>query len=283
MTPRKMQVNGTLLGLPIKGQEAVLDGFWRHELDLNTTLLVYVHGMHSNFYRSKLKKELMRHCVGQGYDLLSFNTRGAEGAVAYERFTDCLADIETVLNFGASRGYKRFALIGHSTGCQKITYYQAMRQDKRVCALIDLAPGDDYAIWRRDIGKRADYWLKKAHALVRERKGDTLLPAECLGFTAKRFLSVADPTKLESKIFNYAGPLTHFSRVTAPTLVLFGSEEEYACIPVEKMGDILKNKSSSAHFTFHTIPGADHGFHGQEKQTARYMYTWLKSVCEKRG
>jgi len=275
MAGKKLELAGTMVALPVKNEEIVLDGFWRHEAKLNKTLMIFLHGMHSNFYRSKLKKMLMSRCVEEGCDLLTFNNRGCESGVAYERFKDCLADIDTMLAFGKSKGYRQFILIGHSTGCQKITYYQAVRQDKRIVALINLAPGDDYAIWRREAGSKANYWLKKAHQLVRDRKGDTLLPSICLGFSARRFLSVADPAQLESKIFNYAGSLTHFRKVRCPVLVLFGSEEQYACIPVEEMGAILEKKSRSVRYTYHTITGADHSFHEKEAQTSRVVFRWL--------
>jgi len=236
-----------------------------------------VHGMHSNFYRSHLKKELMAQCVGAGCDLLSFNNSGAEAQVVDERFEDCLGDLDAALAFGRARGYRRFILMGHSTGCQKITWYQARRQAPDVSGLALLAPGDDYAIARRDAGRSFNRWVKRAHQLVAEGRGDTLMPPQCLGFTARRYLSVADPSKTESKIFNYEGRLTHFRRVVCPVLLLFGSAEEYSCLPVESMHAILRKASRSICFEDHIIPGADHGFHGCEAETTRCILAWTNS------
>ncbi|MDD2235682.1 MAG: alpha/beta fold hydrolase [Kiritimatiellae bacterium] len=276
---------GHLVSIPIAkaGKTVWLDGFLRTGAQRAKTLLIFVHGMHSNFYRSHLKKELLSRCVRAGYDLFSFNNRGAEAQVVDERFEDCLGDLDAALAFGRARGYRRFILIGHSTGCQKITWYQARRRDPGVNGLVLLAPGDDYAIAQRDAGRSFNRWVKRAHHLVEEGRGDTLMPPQCLGFSARRYLSVADPARTEAKIFNYEGQLTHFSRVTCPILLLFGSAEEYSCLPVETMHAILRKASRSIRFEDHIIPGADHGFHGCEAETTRRILTWSDSLNRRRG
>jgi len=194
--------------------------------------------------------------------LLSFNNRGADGAVVDERFEDCLADLDAAIHFGQSRGYRRFILLGHSTGCQKIIYHQARRAHPQVAGLVLLAPGDDYAIAQHDAGRGFARYVNQAQRLVNEGRGDTVMPPQCLGFTARRYLSIADPRKTEAKIFNYEGRLSHFRRVTCPMLLLFGSAEEYACLSVETMHDILRRATNSTRFEDTVIPGADHGFHG---------------------
>lgn len=271
-----MSWSGRLTALPVKrgGKTVWLDGFWRTGPRPAKTLLIFVHGMHSNFYRSRLKKELMSRCVRAGYDLFSFNNSGAEAQVLDERFEHCLSDIDAALSFGRARGYRRFILIGHSTGCQKITWYQARRADPQVIGLVLLAPGDDYAIARRDAGRSFARFVKRAQQLDADGKGDTPMPPLCMGFTARRYLSIADPTRTEAKIFNYEGALSHFRRVTCPILLLFGSAEEYACLPVETMHSILRRVTHSVHFEDHIIPGADHGFHGAEGPAVRRILKW---------
>ena len=41
---------------------------------------------------------------------------------------------------------------------------------------------------------------------------------------------------------------------------------------------ILAAKTSSPHFSYFTVAGADHGFHGHEKQVARKVFSWLHTV-----
>lgn len=275
---------GRLVSLPAHASAEVwLDGFWRVDEKQQDTLLVFVHGMHSNFYRSQLKKELMSHSHAYGCDVFSFNNRGAEGAVINERFEDCLADLDAAIEFGQAHGYRRFILLGHSTGCQKITYYQARRMHPQVAGLVLLAPGDDYAIARKDAGSAFQRWVNKAHRLVQEGRGEVLMPPQCLGFTARRYLSIADPSSTEAKLFNYEGALSHFRRVTCPILLLFGSAEEYACLPVEEMHDILRRATRSVRFDDRIIPGADHGFHGCEAETVCHILAWTDSLKRRKG
>ncbi len=240
-------------------------------------LLVIVHGMGGNFYRSELKKEWLHACGRYGFDALTFNNRGSDRAVACERFGDCVADIDAALAAGRRLGYRRFVLLGHSTGCQKITLYQARRQNPAVRALVLAAPADDLAICRRDLGKKYDYWLRHARRLVQQGQGATLLPMLYEKFSAKRFLSIADPRSTEAQLFNYAGPMNHFRSLRCPVLAFLGTREEYACQPVAQMGAILKQKTRSENFQFFTVPGGDHGFHGHTRATAHRALRWLRA------
>jgi pimeloyl-ACP methyl ester carboxylesterase len=275
---QSLAIPGSLVSLPVPGLERPLDGFWAHGPRRKRALLILVHGMGGNFFRSRFRKELLLHSSTSRFDALSFNNRGADRDVATEKFTDCLADLDAAIRFGLSHGYRKFALMGHSTGCQKIAYYQAVRQRKDVSALVLGSIGDDLAISRRNLGQKHPAWVKRAKALVARRRGHTILPAECQGFSAARFLSVADPRQVEAKLFDFEGPLAHFQKITCPTLVVMGGSEEFACIPVEKMIDTLEKKSLAIRFASITVPGGDHGFHGLEVPTTRAVYRWLATL-----
>jgi pimeloyl-ACP methyl ester carboxylesterase len=275
MTSAARQIPGTLVTLPLPGTKRTLDGFWTSGRRRAATLLIFVHGMGSNFYKSKFKKALLTAGPRRGIDVLSFNNRGCEGDVADERFTDCLDDIDAALAFARQQGYRRVFLLGHSTGCQKITFHTARRRDPRVKGLILAALGDDLAIAQRDLGRAYPTWLAKARDLVARGKGDTKLPPKCLGFTARRFLSAVDPTQTEARLFHLAGPMTTFRRVTLPMLAVFPANEQYACIPVTDAAEILRAKTRSRAFTSTIFPDADHSFHGQENPCAETILRWI--------
>jgi pimeloyl-ACP methyl ester carboxylesterase len=253
-----------------------LDAFWVPGVRRHTTLLVLVHGMGGNFYRSGLKKEWLRQCDRFGLDVITFNNRGSDRAVAFERFGDCVADIDAALAAGRRLGYRRFVLLGHSTGCQKITLYQARRQNPAVRALVLAAPADDLAICRRDLGRRYNHWIRHARRLVKRGQGQTLLPMLYEKFSARRFLSIADPQSVEAQLFNYGGAMRHFRSIRCPILAFLGTREEYACQPVQQMGEILRAKTRSENFHFFAVPGGDHGFHGHERATAARALRWLQ-------
>jgi pimeloyl-ACP methyl ester carboxylesterase len=268
---------GALVTIPLPRKAKPLDGFWLPGYRRHAALLVIVHGMGGNFYRSSLKKEWLRQADRFGFDVFTCNNRGSDRAVVFERFGDCVADIDAALAVGRRLGYRRFVLLGHSTGCQKVTLYQSRRQNPDVRALALAAPADDLAICRRDLGKRYKYWLKHARQLVAQGQGKTLLPMLYEKFSARRFLGIADPRSTEAQLFNYAGRLHHFSRIHCPVLAFLGTREEYACLPVAQMDDILRAKTRSQNFHFFTVPGGDHGFHGHEQATVQRALHWLRT------
>ena len=273
------KIDGTLVSLPLPGRTArSLDGFWTRGARKSRTLLIFVHGMGSNFYKSKFKKTWMELGPRSGIDVFCFNNRGCESAVADETFTDCLADLDAAMDFARREGYARVYLLGHSTGCQKITYYQARRKNPRVNGLILAALGDDLAIAQRDLGRAYTRWLAKARTLVASGRGDTRLPPQCLGFTARRFLSAVDPTRTEAKLFHLAGRMTVFSRLTLPILAVLPENEQYACIPVAEAAQILAARTRSHQFTSAIIPNADHSFHGQETACVKACLRWIKKI-----
>jgi len=268
-------IDGALVGIELPGKKGRLDGFWSHGRATQQRLLVLVHGLGGNYYRSSFKKAFMRLGLEQGWDVLSFNNRGHTTETTDERFSDCVADLDSVLRFGRNHGYRDFGLVGHSTGCQKITYYQAKRQRHDVSGLVLAAPADDRALAQRDLGPRYGYWVQRARNLVASGKGETRMPAVCHGFTARRFLSCSDSRYAEAKVFDYSGPLKQFRKVTTPILAFFGSDEEFACLPVDEMGRVLKEKTNSVRFRYFTVEGANHGFKGCETRTVRRVYRWL--------
>jgi pimeloyl-ACP methyl ester carboxylesterase len=237
--------------------------------------MIFVHGMHSNFYRSAFKKQFMRDGPRRGVDVLSFNNRGAERDTETERFRDSVDDIDAAVLFGKSKGYRRFVLVGHSTGCQKIAHWQYVRKSRAVTALVLAAIGDDYAITRRELGKKYFQRLKKARRLVSKSWKNRAMPADCKGFTASRWLSIADPKQLEARLFDFSGRMREFAKITCPILALFPAEEQYACIPVQEMAEVLRKKTRSRRFESIIVPRADHSFRGAEKEAARSVLLWL--------
>ena len=274
-----IRIPGELVALPARGLKRPLDGFWTRGRRRAETLLLFVHGMGGNFYRSRSKKEMLVQGPRAGIDVLSFNNRGYERDVAHEVFTECRHDLDAALAFGRARGYRRFILLGHSTGCQKITYYQHLRRAPDVAALVLAAIGDDYAIARRDLGARYGHWIKTARALVKNGRGDTILTGKgCLGFSARRFLSVADPSQIEARLFHMEGPLREFAGIRTPTLAVLPENEEFACMPVSQMARRLQTAARAQPFAVEVIPGADHGFHGVESYTTRRILRWLSAL-----
>ena len=274
-------VDGALVAFPAAGgrKPRMLDGFYRTAPEKRSPLLVFVHGMGSNFYRSALKKAFLEAAPALGLGILSFNNRGAERGTEDEKFLACLPDLDAAAEFARRRGHRRLVFVGHSTGCQKIAYWQAKRRHPAVAGLVLLAPADDYATTRRDFGKRFEHKVAWAKRMVAAGKGDAQVAGLYERFTAARFLSLADLRHPEANVFRYAGALAQFRRVTCPVLAVFGENEEFAAIPPAEMLAILRRKTNSLDFDDWLIPGADHGFHGCEAELALSVCQWAREIA----
>ena len=162
--PAPDPLHGALVKIPLPGRAGALDGFWHPGHRRHDTLLVFLHGMWGNFYRSALKWASLRLAPEFGMDALSFNNRGTGHATAFERFPHCLADLESVRRWARASGYRRIVWVGHSTGCQKAVHYLARRKPADTAALVLLAPADDLAIVRRESGPRYASMVRHARA-----------------------------------------------------------------------------------------------------------------------
>ena len=274
--PAPDPLHGALVKIPLPGRAGALDGFWHPGHRRHDTLLVFLHGMWGNFYRSALKWASLRLAPEFGMDALSFNNRGTGHATAFERFPHCLADLESVRRWARASGYRRIVWVGHSTGCQKAVHYLARRKPADTAALVLLAPADDLAIVRRECGPRYASMVRHARARTLAGGPDADRPDPRLnGFGARRFLSIATPEAVEARLFDYGGRMATFASLRLPILAVFGTREGYACRPVEEMGEILGARCRSDDFEFHLVPGGDHSFHGREEPTMRRVMEWI--------
>jgi len=243
-------------------------------------VVVFIHGMGGNFYKEGFLKGA-RILKERGISFFSFNSRGAEVVkdfsdmrgdhhlmgTAFEKFEECVMDIKGALNYLGSVGYKRFHLMGHSTGCQKILYYAYITGDERIKSLIHISPADDYEIWKNYLGEDFEKIVKLAEEMVRRGDGDKLLLSLYEKnedfWSARRFLSFASRANWEARMFNYED-LSIFSQVKIPTFVALGTEDEYFFKPVKWYANKLKDAYRGEKIRVEIMPG-DHSFHGYEE------------------
>ncbi len=290
------QIKGELISFKTK-DGLILNGFLVRARTKSSKAVIHIHGLEGTFYRSHLAKVLAKKLAGNGFNFLSIELRGSytslgirrktgkkltwfSGGGGFEKFEECIYDISGAIRFLNGMGMKKIYLEGHSTGCQKITYYQYKKKDRRVKALVLLGPADDYNIEKRALGRKFNQAVKDANTLYKKDKYATM-PKKYLKriFGAGRFLSISDQRFVESRIFNYELPkLVEFNNVRRPVLVIFGSKDESATRPVNEHMEILKRDSGSTRFDHSIIKGADHGFTDKENKTANLILKWLDRI-----
>lgn len=294
MEKMKESMRGELVRF-VTPDNVMLHGFLvRQDSNRRDSVIINVPGLGGCFYRSNVNWELAERFAAAGRDFFAINTRGSSmadkvmwrkgrkwetrtGGMAFEKFEDCIFDIKGAVDWCWKRGYRRIVLQGHSTGCQKSTYYMAKTKDRRVSAIVLLAPADDLNIQKKELGKRFARSVAIARRLTRNKKQQLMPPGFYnMMISASRYLSVADEKRAEAQLFDYAaGEFRLFRTVKIPVLAIFGSDEEYRTMPVSRYLKMLEKASGSKSFGAVEIKGANHGFKGKEKELGKAVLDWL--------
>ncbi len=270
-----------------------------HGLHYNPTtsdkLAIFIHGTGDSHILKKgpLLRTLSEGLSNKDYNLMAFDNRGSryisslkktdkdgqeienvKAGMAYERIADCVKDIDGAINWGQQQGYKKFILIGHSTGANKIVYYLTAdittaeaRNRKKVKKSFLLAGGDDISLQNSRL-KSPLKFHKKIKAMVEAGKGQKLVPEDDFpGDHPISYGSLLELIEEDSDYdifpfgrFNNNNP-KHFARykkLKSDCLAIYGSEDFGTVTPTKEAVDML-NKLNPKVKTV-VIAGADHGF-----------------------
>ena len=249
--------------------------------------VVCVHGLASNFYENRFVDSLAETLTDKGYAFLAFNNRGHDylsdllkkedsgwtyvaGGAAYEEFADCVYDIDAALQFMRDRGVVHVCLLGHSSGTNKVVFYQFRRKNEGVRGEILLSPNDDVGLQRNAVGEDFDELLKTALTRVEEGDGDQLMPeGSFFGYpmSAKTYWGFFGPHS-ERDTFPYRNPQAGFEELSAiecPLLVLFGNVNEYVLGDLDETLSLLERKATaSSRVDTGIIEGAPHSYLDRE-------------------
>jgi len=293
MVARFKKIRGELVKFYTK-DELELSGFLIHSKPNNKKAILNVFGMSGNFFSSNRYWKLHQQATGSEFDLFLAANRGLGSEFPFkkkngrrtligtvrEKFEACVYDIDGALNFLKSLGYQKVILLGHSTGCQKVCYYQYKTRDKIVKGIVLLAPSDDYNSSRKKLGKNFTKAVRICKNMVKKQKGGELTPEWISHHTAKRFLSYTDLRNVEARLFNYDSQLKEFGSIKCPMLAVFGDSDVYAVKPAEECLKILEEKTASKIFNWKIIKNADHSFTNGEQELSRVIMDWLKKAVE---
>ncbi len=255
------------------------------------TCMLFVHGMMGSF-TSNVALALVEYA--SGIDVFSISTRGMGMISGFskagrtgrqkryrigtclERFEECVRDIGGAIDAARMMGYRDVVLCGHSTGCQKVAYYQYRMRDRRVKGIILAAPSDDYNMARERLGRRFATAGKACARMMKVGRGDEIMPDES-GFSAQRLDSILNLGRIEARMFNYEGQLREFGAIRVPVLAIFGELED-APKDVGACLEMLGERTASRHFSSAIIEGAGHSFEGTEKELGITASRWAASL-----
>ncbi len=226
----------------------------------------------------------------QKFDVLNngVRQRGNFG-VAYECIKDCIYDIDGAVEFVKSLGYKRLILLGQSTGANKICVYNKYKKDNPFSSYILTSGGDDSGIFYKQIGsKKFKRVIDKCKNAQKNGKGRNLVPKYIapMIISYSSLLDQIDPDGDYNTFPFYwvservgimtKKPFNEFIAIDKPSLVIYGSADEYCHLGAENCLGLLKEATKSkTNLTYKLINNADHSFTGYEKELAEIITNWI--------
>lgn len=278
-----------------------LDGLIWSPARNGKTIAVWLGGLTSRFTASQRRLAALARILNRKHIAFgAFDTRGHGVATffkagrgtrkryllagtAFERFEDCVLDIGAIFLFLKRGGYKKIFFLGHSTGANKLAYYIKKTGGRGAAGFSLIGALSDVPGFKKKLGKEYGAALKLAAAMARAGRGEALMPLSATRgelWSARRFLSVAREGSNEDA-FQYYHPGKKFSwakRARVPILVLFGSDDEHADMPVMEILAAFRREIPAKYFSGAIIRGADHGFAGKERSLAARIAAWIKSA-----
>ncbi|MFN7991412.1 MAG: alpha/beta fold hydrolase [Candidatus Micrarchaeia archaeon] len=259
--------------------------------------LIYIHGLGGDFYGSPAKvAAFARECRRRGFAFFIFNNRGnntmtgakklAKNPKGYkyvntgrcfEKFEDCVFDLDAFVKEAKKRGYRKIALLGHSTGANKVVYYLSKKPDRSIVRAVLTGPVSDVPSQVKQCGKGYRKLVALAERMVSGRRGDALMPHGSPGWpmSARRFLSLSVAGSPED-VFQYHmenPPYRALKRIRIPVLAVLGGKDECTTMPPDA---ILKSyRAANPLVETAMIDGALHSFGGKEGRLAEVICAWI--------
>ncbi|HEY0592346.1 MAG TPA: alpha/beta fold hydrolase [Thermoanaerobaculia bacterium] len=273
-----------------------------------TSVALFLHGNGdaSVFYSARRTNAFGEEMARRGMAFFAFNNRGAHlikrlgrktarrresvlAGMTYETIRDCVFDVDGAIAMLRTEGYRRFHLIGHSTGANKICVYNRRKPRNPVARTVLLAPGDDVGIYYDQLGSaRFERALTLAKVRIAAGRGRELAHRAFSPFPIS-WLSLHDTIDPEGEynVFPFLDAIhglglsrkplfRDYRRLRKPALVLFGENDEYCFGEVPRCVELLERHSAAPRRSkFVILPDADHGFHGREHEAGAIMADFL--------
>jgi len=276
-----------------------------YEAPKSKKVAIHLHGNGSTsvFYHDDQRDEQARNLNKKGVSFLLFNNRGANYikkldviergkekrkrfGMAYEKIKDCVKDIDGVIKHLERLGYRKFYLIGESTGANKICVYHYYKPKNKVSKYVLLGGGDDTGIYYHMLGRKKFYTLlRESKKKIKNKKGEEiikeLLPDMIFSYIG--FYDIANPDG-DYNVFPFLEQIRklnlskkrlfrHYKSINKPTMVIYGEKDKYAWGNILKIVSMLKQQKPE--FEYRIIKEADHSFSKNQKELSRIIADWL--------
>lgn len=194
----------------------------------------------------------------------------------YEIFEDAIYDIDLAINKAIEFGYKRFILIGHSYGCNKLIYYYYKKEPDILGLILASAPD----MMGLQLYRQGDYkeLIKEA-----EENIDNGYPTKLLSNLVEDYMYMSCQTyynwfnensNLDNlPVMGNSENWEQFGSIKVPILTFSGTKETENYMHL----DLLKEKAVNCrNFEYKYITNADHFYNGKENEIGNIILDWIK-------
>ncbi len=195
----------------------------------------------------------------------------------YEIFEDSIYDIDLAINKAQELGYKRFILMGHSYGCNKLIYYYYKKHPNILGLILASAP-DMVGL---QLLRQKDYkeLIKEAQKNI-----DNGNPTKILSNLIEDYMYMSSGTyynwfhensNLDNlPVMNNSKNWYQFETIDIPILTFSGSNETDNYLHL----DLLKEKAKSCNdFEYKYINDTDHFYNGKELEIGNIILNWIST------
>ena len=255
------------------------------------TTAIHVHGACGNLFSAGYVDVLAENCVAANINFLTINTSGhdciSEGFLGDEYgyvggsislFGDCVGDIAGAIT--VARGFsENVVLIGHSLGCDRVTFYA--RETGDLCPLILISPCDSFRLQQDFLGDEQVHEQIARLRRVAAQDAFELLSEKEYGInnrgeryripvTRDTFLSIADGPPFTQFRLDIPPPFRLANRCLA---CIGGQDNLQTAAPRDMFARMSELFGECDHYLAET---GDHEFAGVEIRLAETLISWIR-------
>ncbi len=194
----------------------------------------------------------------------------------YEIFEDSIYDIDLAINKAQELGYKRFILMGHSYGCNKLIYYYYKKKPNVLGLILASAPDMvGLQLYRQNDYKEL---IQEAKENIDNRESTKILSnliEDYMYMSSQTYYNwFHDDSNLDNlPVMNNSENWYQFETIDIPVLTFSGSNETDNYLHL----DLLKEKAKSCNdFEYKYINNTDHFYNGKELEIGNIILNWIK-------
>lgn len=267
----------------------ILENYFAHVLGNilanNGMGMIYGHNRGYNHINDILKKKTG--IISKRNDTESIYTTERYGAI-YERFNDCILDIDAWLEECRKLGYKKIILLGHSLGANKVIHYFSQKQPKDVEGVILASPPDMVGLFEKSEYQPNHQKLQEeARKNIKEgnpRKIVSEMIWDWYNLSSQTYLDLSEQEGPADNLPILRNPkkFEELATINVPILGIMGEYDDIVIRSLKKDLELIASKTvNSPVFTKKFIKGANHVYDTKEEDFAEVILEWVKSLVKK--